>query len=240
MLQKYLGVVLHTLKYNDKQNIVHIYTGQGGRMSFLVPAQRSRKSMVRHVLFQPLSLVEFESEVRPRSSLYSIKEARAWYLFQSIPYNPYKSAIAMFIAEFLYRVLKEEAENEALFAYLTNSIQWLDTCDGSFSNFHLVFLMRLSRFLGLYPNLEGYTEGAFFDLLNACFVPSQPLHGMFVVPQDAAHIRNLMRMNYDTMHLFVMNRMERNRCLDIIGRYYCLHVPDFPELRSLPILQELF
>ena len=63
---------------------------------------------------------------------------------------------------------------------------------------------------------------------------------MFVRPEEASHIRTLMRMNYETMHLFAMNRMERNRCLDIINEYYRLHLPDFPELKSLPVLQELF
>ena len=125
-------------------------------------------------------------------------------------------------------------------AYLVHSVQWLDVCETSFANFHLVFLMRLSRFLGLYPNVEEYSSSDYFDLLNACFVSSQPYHGMFVRPEEASHIRTLMRMNYETMHLFAMNRMERNRCLDIINEYYRLHLPDFPELKSLPVLQELF
>lgn len=240
MLQKYVGIVLHTVKYSDKANIVHIYTEQSGRMSFLLPAQRSRKSAVKQVLFQPLSVVEFEADVRPRSGLHPIKEAKAWYIFTSLPYDPYKSAIAMFLAEFLYRALKEETTNIPLYAYLVHSVQWLDVCETNFANFHLVFLMRLSRFLGLYPNVEDYAPSDYFDLLNACFVPSQPYHGMFVRPEEASHIRNLMRMNYETMHLFVMNRMERNRCLDIINEYYRLHLPDFPELKSLPVLQELF
>lgn len=240
MLQKHVGVVLHTVKYSDKSNIVHIYTEQGGRMSFLVPVQRSRKSTVRQVLFQPLSVVEFEADIRSRSSLHPIKEAKAWYLFQSLPYDPYKSAIGMFLAEFLYRALKEETTNLPLYAYLVHSVQWLDMCRESFANFHLVFLMRLSRFLGLYPNVEGYVAGDYFDLMNACFVPEQPCHGMFVRPPEASHICNLMRMNYDTMRFFPMNRMERNRCLDIINEYYRLHLPDFPELKSLPVLQELF
>ncbi|WP_300725623.1 DNA repair protein RecO [uncultured Bacteroides sp.] len=240
MLQKLVGVVLHTVKYSDKQNIVHIYTEQGGRMSFLVPAQRSKRSMVRQVLFQPLSLVEFDADIRPKSGLHPVKEAKAWYLFQSLPYDPYKSAIAMFLSEFLYRALKEETDNEALFSYLINSIQWLDACDSNFANFHLVFLMRLSRFLGLYPNMDDYADGCYFDMMNACFVQNQPLHGMFIRPEESARLRNLMRMNYDTMHLFGMNRMERNRCLDIINEYYRLHLPDFPELKSLRVLQELF
>ena len=63
---------------------------------------------------------------------------------------------------------------------------------------------------------------------------------MFVVPAEASRICNLMRMNYDTMYLFGMNRTQRNRCLDIIHEYYRLHLPDFPELKSFRVLQELF
>ena len=146
----------------------------------------------------------------------------------------------MFLAEFLYRSLREEAENRPLFAYLEHSIRWLDECERGFANFHLVFLMRFSRFLGLYPNTEDYDEGCFFDLLNACFTPIQPSHGAFLKPDEASHINILMRMNYETMHLFAMSRAERNRCLTIINDYYRLHLPDFPLLKSLDVLKELF
>ena len=73
--------------------------------------------------------------------------------------------MALFLAEFLYRAIREEAENRPLFAYLQHSVIWLDECREGFANFHLVFLMRLSRFLGLYPNLEDYHTGDYFDLL---------------------------------------------------------------------------
>ena len=97
------------------------------------------KSAVKTVLFQPLSMIEFEADYRPMSNLYRIKEAKSWYPFRTLPYDPYKSSIAMFLAEFLYRALREEAENGPLFAYLEHSIRWLDECDRSFSNFSLVF-----------------------------------------------------------------------------------------------------
>ncbi len=240
MIEKLEGIVLCSFKYNDKKNIVHIYTKQRGRMSFLIPAVRSKKTTVSQVLFQPMSLVEFEAEIKPKASLHVIKEAKLWYPFRSIPYDPYKSGIALFLAEFLFRALKEEADNEALYAYLIHSVQWLDTCSTSFANFHLVFLMRLSRFLGLYPYVESYHPGDFFDMLNACFSSSQPQNGTFLVPQEAVHIHNLMRMRFDTMYMFAMNRTERNRCLEVILAYYRLHLPDFPELKSLPVLKELF
>lgn len=240
MLQKYQGIVLCTLKYNDKSNIVRIFTQQGGQQSFLVPATRSRKAAVSAVLFQPLSLVEFEADYRPKSGLHPIREARAWYPLLSLPFHPYKSGIALFLAEFLYRVLNEETENTPLFYFLTHSVRWLDASEGSCANFHLVFLMRLSRFLGLYPNTEHYQEGALFDLLNATFTTATPTHGCFLPPDESARVRSLLRMRYETMHLFAMNRTERNRCLDIICRYYRLHLPDFPELKSIDVLKELF
>ena len=209
-------------------------------MSFLIPAVRSKRSTVNQVLFQPLSLVEFEAEIRLKSTLHVIKEAKLWSPFQTIPFNPYKSSIALFIAEFLFRALREETDNATLYAYLVHSVQWLDSCDTKFANFHLVFLMRLSRFLGLYPYIENFKAGDYFDLLNACFTSQPPQGGMYVPPKEAVHIQNLMRMRYDTMHLFSMNRLERNHCLDVIIAYYRLHLPDFPELKSLSVLKELF
>ena len=241
MYQKLTGIVLHNLRYNDTSNIVDIYTEQSGRVSFLVKIPRSRKTGVRSVLFQPLALVELDAEVRLTSNLHRIREAKSLHPFRSLPYHPYKSSIALFLAEFLYRALREEAPNEPLFAYLVHSIRWLDECEGRpFSNFHLVFLMRLSRFLGLYPNVEDYTEGCYFDMLNANFTPLLPKGGAFLKPDEASRIRLLLRMNYETMHLFGMSRTERNRCLMVINDYYRLHIPDFPLLRSLDVLKELF
>ena len=240
MQQKLCGIVLNTLKYNDKKNIVNIYTQQNGRMSFLVPATRSKKLAVSSVLFQPFSLVEFEAEIRTKSTLHLIKEAKMWYVFHSLPYDPFKSSIALFLSEFLLKALKEEGQNEPLYAYLVTSVQWLDECTSSFANFHLVFLMRLSRFVGLYPNMDDFEEGCYFDMLNACFSLSQPYHGMYLKADDASKLYQLMRMRYETMHVFLMNRMERARCLDIIINYYRLHLPDFPDLKSLDVLRELF
>lgn len=241
MLQKTLGIVLHTLKYKDTSIIVDIYTEVAGRASFLVSVPRSRKAAVKSVLFQPLSLVELEVDFRPNTSIYKVKEAKSFYPFSTLPYDPYKSAIALFLSEFLYRAVREEVENRPLFAYLQHSMIWLDECRDGFANFHLVFLMRLSRFLGLYPNLDDYRSGDYFDLQNACFTSLRPqLHSHYIGSEEASRLTMLMRMNYETMHLFTMNRVERARCLTIMNEYYRLHLPDFPVLKSLEILKELF
>ena len=90
-------------------------------------------------------------------------------------------------------------------------------------NFHV---NEQKYILGLYPNLEDYHTGDYFDLLNACFTSIRPqLHSSYINPEEAGRLRQLMRMNYETMHLFGMSRAERARCLTIMNDYYRLHLP---------------
>lgn len=241
MLEKTTGVVLHCLKYNDTADIVDLYTETAGRVSYVVKVSRTRKAGVHRSLFSPLAVLELEAEGKNTAKMKRVTEARPAHPLCTLSTDPYKSAIVLFLSEFLSHALREEGVNRPLFAYLTHSIRWLDGCDGrSVANFHLVFLMRLSRFLGLYPNLDGYREGHYFDLINAEFVGTKPWHPQFLPPGEAAVIRNLMRMNYETMHLFSFNRTQRWRCLEVLNDFYRLHIPGFPLLRSLSVLRELF
>lgn len=241
MTDKTVGVVLRCLKYGDTSYIVDIYTETSGRLSYIVKVSRARRGGVRSSLFHSLSIVEIETEGRNTARLHRIKEVRSLYPLHSLSLDPYKSAIALFLGEFLYYTLREEGVNRPLFAYLTHSIRWLDGCSGGrVANFHLVFLIRLLRFLGLSPNLEGYHAGCYFDMINAEFVPRQPFHANFLHSDEAAVVCGLLRMNYENMHLFVLNRLQRVRCLEVLNEYYCLHLPGFSQLRSLDVLKELF
>lgn len=241
MLEKFLGVVLRTVKYKDNAFMADVYTETMGRVSFVVTLPRTRKAVLKPVLFQPLAIVEIVAEAKPGATVYKVKEAKSAYPFASLPYHPYKSAMALFLAEFLGKAVREEGVDESLFAYLHHSVVWLDRCESNFSNFHLVFVMRISRFLGLLPNLDDYTPGCCFDMLNACFTTSAVReHGYYINKEESAALYQLMRMNYDTMSLFKLNRVERGRCLEVMCLYYRLHIPEFSELKSLEVLRELF
>lgn len=240
MLEKAQGVVLRALKYEEHSLIVDIYTSTRGTVSFLVRLPRSRKAATKGVFFRPLSILELDFEYRQKASLQRVKDVRFAYAYRTLPYDPYKSSIAMFLAEFLSRALRHEADNAPLFSYILYSLEWLDASVRAFANFHLVFITRLTRFLGFYPNTEEWHEGDCFDLVNACFVPSRPLHHACLEPREAALIPLFMRMNYDSMRFFAMNRRQRERYLEVLNEYYKLHVPEFPDLRSLDVLKEVF
>ena len=240
MLIKTRAIVLHTFKYGDAKLVIELLTEKFGRLSFMSRIPKTAKGKLKKQFFQPLTLLEIEFDMRQRGGLQTMRDARIALPFVSIPFEPVKLSLSLFVAEFLYYATRSEQENTPLFNYLINCIEWLDNSRGAFANFHLVFTLRLSRFLGFYPNLEASAATAYFDLRNGCFTATMPSHADFLLPSEAARIGLLMRMNFDTMHLFRMSHHERNRCIELILMFYQLHVPGFPELKSLGVLQELF
>lgn len=240
MLTKTKAIVLHYVRYGDSQLIVDMFAEATGRVAFIQKFNSSGRGKIRKQLFQPLSILEIEYDNRPKVQLQRLRDARLLVPYATIPFDPLKLSLTIFVSEFLLHVTRNEQQNRPLFEYVTASLQWLDGCSRSFSNFHIVFMLRLSLFVGFFPNLDGAAEGSYFDFRAGCFVALPPLHPDFVGPEDAARLRLLMRMTFDNMHLFAMSRDERNRCVGFILKYYRLHFPDFPEMKSLDVLQALF
>lgn len=240
MLLQSQAIILHVVKYGDRQLIVDMLTFEQGRVSFLCRLPTTSKGKLKKQLFQPLTLLEVVYDFRPAVRLQKLKEAHLSVPFISIPFDAVKLSVSLFLAEFLTYATRDEQRNEYLFRYVESSLRWLDGASTGFANFHLVFMMRLSRFIGFYPNTEDYVDGDVFDLREGRFSPMVPTHADFVSPADAHHLINLLRLTYPTMRLYTMSRVERNRCTDVILTYYRLHQPGFPELRSLDVLRELF
>ena len=253
MLTKTEAIVLRAFKYGESKLIADLFTREAGRVSFIVTLPKTPRGGQKKQYFQPLTLVELEFDHRPKLQLQKLGHIQLSTPYVTIPSKPEKLSIALFTAEFLYHALKGEQQDAVLFDYIRFSMLWLDSCKTPVANFHLVFLMHMSRFLGFFPNLESQPavhtsnskpqQGAadsYFDLRAATFCHTVPVHHDFLMPAEAAHIRQLMRMDYATMHLFRMTRQERGRIVEVLLLYYRLHLPDFPELKSLAVLQELY
>ena len=248
MLVKTEAIVLHSLKYGETRLIVDLFTRETGRLSCIVPIPKTQNARLKKQYFQPMTLLEVEVDLRQRLQLQKLKDAHLLSAYATIPFSPEKLALSLFIAEFLYHALRSEQQNAPLFAYLVDAMQWLDIAEKGYANFHLTFLMRMSRFLGFYPNLSltpvpspnGEGSDMFFDLREGRFCTFAPTHRDFLPPDDSRRIHTLMRMDFPTMHLYRLNHADRNRILDVLLHYYQLHIPQFPELKSLSVLQELW
>lgn len=234
------AIVLRTTRLDDVKVIVDLLSREAGRVSVLCRISATGRGKIKKQLFQPLTILEADLDQKPNATLLRFHDLRLAHPFVSLSCQPMKVPVALFLAEFLSFSTRDEQHNPLLYDYVEQSLLWLDTAADHYANFHLVFMMRLTRFIGFYPNLETPAHEAWFDLRSGTFTMTQPSHPDCLPPEEASKISLMMRMNYENMHLFRLSRDERNRCADLILLYYRLHVPRFPELRSLEVVRELF
>ena len=215
MLHKTRGIVLHTLPYGDKYLIVAIYTELFGRVGYLITPARRGKRGVAQALVMPLSLLELEVEHRNDRDLQRIREARSLSLPTALQTHPVKNAEALFLAEILYRVIREKESDPPLFHFLFDAVRHLETADT-------------------------YVEGRYFDLLEGIFTEEVPLHGRYLNADDSRVMARLTKMTFANMSLFAFSHTERSAILGHVLDFYRLHLPGFPELKSLEVLRALF
>jgi len=239
MQLKTQGIVLHALKYNDTSTIVTIYTRQFGRVSYRIYGASKKSSVFRTAFHQPLTLLELDVFHSVGKELQRIKDARLTYQFSEIPYSPIKNPLALFISELLFRTLRQTEPDEYLYDFLENSILQLDCCKSGIANFHLVFLTKLTRFMGFEPNQE-QDNGRYFDLMNGIFLVEKPLHIHFLLPELTMDFVALLNSDYAGMDKLILSRQKRTDLLKALIEYYRMHIPEFHGLHSLAVLQSLF
>jgi len=226
--------------YSDKYSIVHIFTEGFGRMAYLLPRQTSKKQSLSKAFFQPMSLIEIEADCSGRREICPMKEVRSLYPLHSIYASPVKSSLLFFIAEALSKALHEAPADRQLFRYIEEAVLFLEATEQSVANFHLLFLYHLSRFLGFPPNLENYTEASYFDMVDGRFDTLPPAHKHYLSPGEGKVLHSLSRMDFANAALFSFTKRERNAVLSYFIEYFRLHIPNFSNLKSYEVLQEVF
>ena len=234
------GIVLHTLKYGDSSMVVYLLTDAGGRRSYMVQGVRSRNGRgSKLALFQPMFAVEFEGLESSRMQMHRFREVRSGIVLQSLPFDVRKSTIALFMAEVLYRLVKECEPNQRLFDFVWGSVAALDALDEGVANFHLWFLTNLSRFLGFSPG-NAYLPGAWFDIREGSFTPLRPSHGEMLSTDDARILHDLLECDVRYIAEIGLNRRQRVAYLDALLVYYGYHLDAIHAVQSVRILQEVF
>lgn len=238
MLVKTNAIVLSKLKYRDNDLIVKCYTKQRGIVSYLVRgALKSQKGGSKTVYFQPLSLVLVEEQYKENRSLQNINEIKLEFLYQTLHTNILKAAIIMFLSEVLSSVLKEEEQNESLYNYIVSTLKWLDF-KAEVSNFHLLFLLNLTKYLGFYPDNQN-KNFAYFNLSNGLF-ESKKDKFYSIEGENLTLLKQLLGMDFDSLNTIKLNSKERHSFLNMLLLYFELHLGDFKKPKSLQIFNQVF
>ena len=222
MLTKTRGIIFKFIRYRESSIIATVFTEQLGIKSYLVNSVRTRKPTYSISFFQPLTLLEMVVYNKENVNLNRVSEIRCENQFRSIPFNHNKSAIALFLSEMMYKVIKHESHPEDIFRFVHDSVLSLDHLEKGFENFHLQFLLKLTRYLGFYPESGIEINSQLFQERNSS--PSE--------------IDALLNNSYEE-NLGGLSNHQRIQLLDQIIDFYRLHVENLGEINSYRILREV-
>lgn len=239
MLYKTRGIVFKTTDYAETSVIVQIFTETFGLQSYIINGIRKPKAKIRLNMIQPLHLVDLVVYHKPNGNIQRIAELRNSPIFESIPYNLVKSSLTLFLNEVLYKVVRQHHDDEPLFEFVFQSIILLDKMEIGLANFHLWFMIRLSRFLGFFPQLPNVKVAPYFDLSSGVFTSSPPPHIYFLHGKLTEVFSDLLIMDLKEMHLLKITADDRKAVLAKILEYYRLHIDSFGEIRSHKIIEEV-
>tara|TARA_B100001057_G_scaffold211878_1_gene212291 strand:- start:11452 stop:12180 length:729 start_codon:yes stop_codon:yes gene_type:complete len=233
------ALVISSIKYGDSSLITTCYTKYFGLKSYLLKGiLNSRKGKLSKGMFQTFSLISLISNHKKKEGLNFINEAGISKPFKSIHTSIFKSTVVIFLSEVLRSVLKEEKEkNEELYDFLEVMILWLDS-ENFNSNFHLKFLIDLTKYMGFYPNTSNYGY-PYFDLNNGSFsnkVNSENL----ILGDDLKMFRNLLKLNFDQIEILSITNKIRKNLLDQLMTYYCIHLQYFNPPKSIKVFNDVF
>lgn len=219
MLQKTRGIVFRFTKYGETSIIVNIFTEMFGLQSYIVNGVRSKSAKNKIALYQPLTLLDLVVYHKENASIMRIKEVKCLHPYQTLQQNVKKSAIAMFLNEMLNKAVKDQSHAEEIGGFLIQSFKALDLIAEA-ENFHLIFLIKLSRYLGFGPQTD-----------------EEVLDGWQVNEREEEIIRQLISSGYDAS--IKMSYAERKNVLDLLVRFFRNHIENLGEIRSIDVLKEV-
>lgn len=189
-------------------------------------------------VLQPMTLIDLVPSTSSKSNLKFIKEIQPVSPYSTIPFDHTKSSVLIFLNEILNQVIQEETQDNALFSFLFHSLEFFDQYDGPVANFHLLFLIQLTRYLGIYPRNNFSTKNRWFDIVQGEFTSHENvLESESVGEESAASLSLLLNSDYRNLSQIQLTHGVRINLNKIILSYYKYHTPNFKSLKSLEVIQ---
>ncbi|MBE9584600.1 DNA repair protein RecO [Mucilaginibacter sp. JRF] len=239
MLHKTRGIIFRTTDYSESSVIVQIFTEKFGLQSYIINGVKKPKAKIPRNMLQPLHLVDMVVYHKNTGSVQRISELKTSPVLLTIPYDVIKSCIAIFLNEVLYKAVRQQSPDEQLFDFIFNSIEWLDHQTEGLANFHLLFLIQLTRYLGFYPDRANASTAAYFDMKNGVFSNWKPESALYLSAPHTQNFYSLLQSNFGNEAQLVFNNSERRYLIDKMLEYYALHIEGFGNIRSHEVLEEV-
>jgi DNA repair protein RecO (recombination protein O) len=229
------GIVLRTIKYGETSVISDIFTEEKGLLTFIGGSVRTARARMPFNLFQAMTVVDLVAYYKENhQGMHRLKELRAAEIYQSIPFDVRRGAVALFMAEVCRKCIHEGETNPELFAFIREYLLTLDRTSEPIANLHLHFLVHLGTHLGFQP--EDRTENnTFLDLKEGAYVLQKP-PGPHLDLEESRQFAFFQEIDVSACHQLKLSQKERKDLLLGLLRFYQLHVPGFEGVNTPEVL----
>jgi len=239
MLHKTRAIVFKTTDYGESSVIVQLLTEKFGLQSYIINGVKKPKAKISRNMLQPLHLLDLVVYHKNNTSIQRISELKNSPVLLSVPYDVIKSCLAIFLNEVLYKAVRQQGADENLFEFVFSGVELLDHATEGLANFHLLFLVQLTRYLGFYPDMTHANDAGYFDLKNGIFTKYKPDSFSFLSPPHTRNFYNLLQCGFENASQLKLSNDERRLLLSRILEYYALHIESFGNVRSQGVLEEV-
>lgn len=231
--------VIRSIKNGETSLIVSCYLEDIGYKTFIVKGvYGSKKSKFSKAHFFPLNIINLNYSYTEGKNLGFIKEVKTEKLYNSLHLDIQKSSVIIFLSEILNSIFKEETlVNKDLFNFLLNTLSWYDQVK-SCNNFHIKFLIELSRFIGFYPNINNEND-SFFNLESGSTSATQSM-GTNISGNDLTLFKEFLGTEFEDLNSMNTKNQSRTQILNYIIDYYSLHLQMFKTPKSINVFAEIF
>jgi len=242
MVQTTKLIVLHAVKYRESDLLVYAYTCLHGRQTYLLRKARTVGKHGTAARIFPLSILDAEIYYKSGAAIQYIKSLQAAADLSKLRSNLFKSGIALFLAELLYKSIKEEEANPSLYRFLVESIQVLNDLEHGIANFHLYFLTKFCAHAGYAP-VSNYDPKLrpFFDIAQGAFVDSRSVSDYLFSREDSLLFSRLSALAHASEATDIpLNGARREQFVMSLIRYLQYHLGLSPDIKSPEVLRQLF
>jgi DNA repair protein RecO (recombination protein O) len=231
------AIILKVTKYSENALVVQAYTELFGLQSYMINNVRGKKAKNKPAFFQPLSLVELVVYHKQKEGLQRLSEIKMDYTYVHIPFDFSRNGILLFLNEVIYKSIREEEANPDLYDFLNHALQALDELECNCNNFHLLFMLKLSNFLGFYPQQNYSADKPYFNLMEGYFQEDVPVHSHYLAKELSYILNKFLDANFSNFSEIEIYSAQRRQMLERLIEYFELHILHFKDIKSREVLE---
>jgi DNA repair protein RecO (recombination protein O) len=221
MTYKTTGIVLNFIKFKESSIICKIFTESFGLQSYIINGVRSFNTSKNMSLFQPLTILDLVVYNKSSANIQRLKEIKIDVIYMTNHTNIKKISVCIFLSELLSKILSNEPNQNEKFNFLYNSFLIYDSLENNIKNFHIQFLLKLTKFFGF--KISDPLQ------ITKAYLNNKELNDF---------VMNCISMDYNSkIH---SNYSERNDVLNSLIIYFSQSLEINIKLKSLQVLKEVF